>query len=139
MDLFTQPVWETAYIRADRAGWVVAIDRFFVDLVRHVELSKRRMLILLEVVSDICCFVFCDAFLVGLKPVLDLVVDIPGQCPPGDFFGESVEGQCVGWVGKGIIDVLVVCDCAWSETFIGVREEKVWVCFEVLEGHMLVW
>jgi hypothetical protein len=34
---------------------------------------------------------------------------------------------------------LVVCDCAWSETFIGVREEKVWVCFEVLEGHMLVW
>ena len=76
-------------------GWVVAVDRFLVNLVRHVELSKRRMVILAEVVSDIVCLVFCDGFLVGLKPVLDLAIDVPGQCP-GYFFGELDEGRCVG-------------------------------------------
>ena len=76
-------------------GWVVAVDRFLVNLVRHVELSKRRMVILAEVVSDIVCLVFCDGFLVGLKPVLDLAFNVPGQCP-GYFFRESDEGRCVG-------------------------------------------
>ena len=52
-------------------------------------------MILVEVVFDIACLVFCDGFLVGLKPVLDLAFNVPGQCP-GYFFRESDECRCVG-------------------------------------------